>query len=81
MITSIKMEYVYEFSFTDSFSQTIYDQCAIAVTDNAGRQAAIQDTCLQIQNVVKNMKGLHIFSSFCDWESQKYKVTIKNSTF
>lgn len=70
----------YEFVFPDGvFSQTVYDACTIEDVVG-GRQAVIQDTVSQIQNIFNNMSALnlHQFSTFAHYENNTYKVTVAN---
>lgn len=73
------MDYDYEFTFVKVFDQFLYDQCTIPETDNDGRKQVVQNTTLLISDVLNNMPGINVFSSFCQFNGKNYKVTVSNN--
>lgn len=76
--TNKMSDFKYEFNFTNGvFEQVIYDKCDIK--DNiGGRQIIIENMVLEILTIFKNIPGLHIFSTFVNYDNINYKITLKN---
>jgi len=69
----------YEFIFTSgSFDQRVYNACTVPDT-LGGRQAVIESTIAEVQNVFNNnVLNLHKFSTFAEYGNKNYKVTVTN---
>lgn len=68
--------YVYEFVFTDIFTEDIFN-----VYPDKTQELAfiINDAATKLGNIVKVQQGIRQISSFPLYNGQSYKVTIKNS--
>lgn len=71
-------DFSYEFNFINGiFEQNIYDKCDI--NDNIGnRQIMIEDMVIKMLGILRDIPGLHIFSSFVNYDNIIYKITLKN---
>jgi len=72
----------YEFIFTSgSFDQRVYNACTVPDT-LGGRQAVIESTIAEVQNVFNNnILNLHKFSTFVEYGNKSYKVTVTNPEY
>lgn len=72
------LTFTYEFNFTNGiFEQSIYDNCDIPDPNNL-RQPIIENMVSEILTIFTNVPGLHIFSTFVNYENVKYKITLNN---
>jgi hypothetical protein len=74
----------YEFYFyTDDITEvgkfdTIYNMCTIE--DPFGnRRGLVYDKCLEILEILSITPGIHICSSFVNYNNKRYKVTLYNT--
>jgi hypothetical protein len=71
----------YEFVFyTNDINitfDTIYNQCTLE-DPSGNRRALIYDKCLEILQILTRTPGIHICSSFVNYNNKRYKVTIHN---
>lgn len=68
----------YEFIFTSGlFDQNIYNVCTLADTTGT-RLNDVKNTILEIKGILKEMPGLHIFSTFLQLNQSRYKITVYN---
>ena len=78
---SLNIIFDYEFVFyTNDINitfDTIYNQCTLE-DPSGNRRALIYDKCLEILQVLTRTPGIHICSSFVNYNIKRYKVTIHN---
>jgi hypothetical protein len=80
MLYNIQMATTFDYEFvfpSGSFDQTVYDACTIP--DTLGRQALVETTISEIQNLFNNtVLNLHRFSTFVEHDTKTYKITVTN---
>ena len=72
--------YDYEFVFTDSFSQEVFDTCPIIDTDNT-LQFIVEDIANNLATIQQLQPGIRCLCSFGKHDDQIIKVTVINSTW
>lgn len=80
----------YQFVFTGSFDQTVYNACNVpeqlSESDNASRQQLIQDTVSNLTSVLGTLVNVRNYATFVDFTTSdgttyKYKVTLENTNY
>jgi hypothetical protein len=71
----------YEFQFTNNFDINVYNNCSISLSpeDNTIRQNLIEDLTLKLKQIISEVPGIHVFSSFQDFNGSRYKITFTHS--
>lgn len=68
----------YEFIFPlGVFDQNIYNQCTLPDVNNS-RLQGVKDIIIEIKRIFTEIPGLHIFSTFLQQETYRYKITLNN---
>jgi len=75
------LHFDYEFIFTSGcFDQDIYNQCTIPDTTGT-RLQDIENLIIKIQEICKEVPGLHIFSTFFKEDPHMFKITVNNTNW
>ena len=77
---SSDIAYDYEFVFTDSFSQEVFDMCPIVDTDNT-LQFIVEDIVKNLSTIQRGQPGIRCITSFGKHDDQIVKVTVLNSAW
>jgi hypothetical protein len=83
---SLNTQFVWDYEFyfyTDDITEvgkfdTIYNMCTLE--DPSGdRRSLVYDKCLEILEILSITPGIHICSSFVNYNNKRYKVTLYNT--
>ena len=74
-------DYLFEFYTNDITDldkfNTIYDQCTLE-DPTGNRKAIIYNKSLEILEILSRTPGIHICSSFVNYNNKRYKITVHN---
>lgn len=78
---SNSLSFDYEFIFTNSFDINVYNNCTISLLsiDNISRQNLIETKTLELKQILTEVPGIHVFSTFLNFNGSKYKITLTHS--
>lgn len=84
-LNTIQYDYIFEFYKNDDITDiskfnTIYNQCTLE-DPSGNRKDLIYNKCLEILQILSITPGIHICSSFVNYENKRYKVTVHNMTW
>jgi hypothetical protein len=75
--TIFDYEFVFYTNDINTNFDTIYNQCTLEDLSGNSR-TLIYDKCLEILQILTRTPGIHICSSFVNYNNKRYKVTIHN---
>jgi hypothetical protein len=84
-LNTIQYDYIFEFYKNDDITDiskfnTIYNQCTLE-DPSGNRKDLIYNKCLEILQILSITPGIHICSSFVNYENKRYKVIVHNMTW